>query len=288
MLFSRYVLRNAFLSGQYPLNRFTRFEGGVQFNSIGRSIIALSQDCYFNGCTAPEINDVANAPAYNFVSPSIAYVSDNTLFGYTAPVIGRRYRFQLSPSIGNLKWVEGLADYRRYDPIIFNTITIATRFLSSVSVGRDEETFLKYIGRPEYVRGYDNANFSGYECTSYIGGAASCNTEQLVGSRVAVVNAEIRFPLIRRFDIGTLPIGLPPIEALIFYDAGVAWSKGQTVSLTKPDNYDFTLQRYPLRSYGVGLRVNLFNIAILKWDYAKPLDEPGRKPNWTFSLGPSF
>ena len=171
---------------------------------------------------------------------------------------------------------------------LFNTITIATRFLSSVSVGRDEETFLKYIGRPEYVRGYDNANFSGYECTSFIGGAASCNTEQLVGSRVAVANAEIRFPLIRRFDIGTLPIGLPPIEALIFYDAGIAWSKGQTVSLTKPDNYDFTLQRYPLRSYGVGLRVNLFNLAILKWDYAKPLDKPGRKPNWTFSLGPSF
>jgi hypothetical protein len=48
------------------------------------------------------------------------------------------------------------------------------------------------------------------------------------------------------------------------------------------------LQRYPLRSFGVGLRVNLFNIAILKWDYAKPLDTPGRKPIWTFSLGPSF
>jgi Tol biopolymer transport system component len=288
VLFTRYVLRNAFINGQYPLNRFTRFEGGLQFNSIGRSVVSLSQDCYFNGCTAPEINDIANAPAYNYLSPSIAYVSDNTLFGYTAPVIGRRYRFQVSPSIGNLKWVEGLADYRRYDPIIFNTITVATRLLSSVSVGRDEDTFLKYIGRPEYVRGYDNANFSGYECTSYIGAGANCETEQLVGSRVAVFNAEVRFPLIRRFDIGTLPIGLPPIEALIFYDAGLAWSKGQTVSLSKPDNYDFTLNRFPLRSYGIGLRVNLFNIAILKWDYAKPLDTPDRKPNWTFSLGPSF
>jgi Tol biopolymer transport system component len=288
LLYNRYVLRNAFANGQYPLNRFTRFEAGIQFNSIGRSIIALSQECFFNGCTAPEINDVENAPAYNFVSPSLAYVSDNTLFGYTAPVIGRRYRFQISPSIGNLKWVEGLADYRRYDPIIFNTITVATRFLTSVSVGRDEETFLKYVGRPEYVRGYDNANFSGYECTSYIGGGASCETEQLVGSRVAVFNAEVRFPLIRRFDLGTLPIGLPPVEALVFYDAGVAWSSGQTVSLSKPEDYDFTLQRFPLRSYGFGLRVNLSNIAILKWDYAKPLDQPGRDWNWTFSLGPSF
>jgi len=286
--YSRYVLRNAFLNGQYPLNRFTRFEGGLQFNSIGRSVIALTQDCYINGCTAPDVNDVENAPAYNFLSPSLAYVSDNSLFGYTGPVMGRRYRFQVSPSVGNLRWVEYLADYRRYDPIIFNTITIATRFLTSASVGRDETSFPKYIGRPEYVRGYDGANFSGYECTSFIGGGSSCNTEQLVGSRVAVANAEIRFPIIRRFDLGSLPVGLPPIEGLVFYDAGVAWSTGQTVSLARPDNYDFTLQRFPLRSYGVGLRVNLFNIAILKWDYAKPLDQPGRKANWTFSLGPSF
>ncbi len=287
-LYTRYVLRNAFLTTQYPLNRFTRLEAGLQFNSIGRSIIALSQDCFFNGCTAPQVNDVANAPAFNFLQPALAFVSDNTLFGLTAPIIGRRMRFSVSPAVGNLRWIEYLADYRRYDPVIFNTITIATRFLGSASIGRDELAFPKYVGRPEYVRGYDKANFSGYECTGFIAGGASCATEQLVGSRVAVANAEIRFPIIRRFDLGSLPIGLPPVEGLFFYDAGLAWSKGQTVSLSKPSNYDFTLQRYPLRSYGVGLRVNLFNLAILKWDYAKPLDQPGRKANWTFSLGPSF
>ncbi len=286
--YARYVLRNAFLTTQYPLNRFTRFEAGLQFNSIGRSVISLTQDCYFNGCTAPEIEDVGNAPAWNFASPSLAYVSDNTLFGYTAPVIGRRYRFQVSPSVGNLRWVEYLADYRRYDPIIFNTITIATRLMTSASVGRDEASFPKYIGRPEYVRGYDGANFSGYECTGYIGGSSSCETEQLVGSRIAVFNAEVRFPLIRRFDLGNLPIGLPPIEGLVFYDMGLAWYKGQTISLSQPADYDLNLQRYPLRSYGAGIRVNLFNLAILKWDYAIPLDKPERKGIWTFSLGPSF
>jgi outer membrane protein assembly factor BamA len=286
--YSRYVLRNAFFSGQYPLNRFTRFEAGAQFNSIGRSVVALTQDCYLQGCTAAEINDVANAPAWNFFTPSVAFVSDNTLFGYTAPVIGRRMRFQISPSVGNLRWTEYLADYRRNDPIIFNTITIATRFLGSASIGRDEESFPKYIGRPEYIRGYDKANFNGYECTSFIGAGSNCDAAALVGSRVMVANAEIRFPLIRRFDLGTLPVGLPPIEALVFYDAGLAWTAGQKVSLTKPENYDLNTQRFLMRSYGVGLRVNLFNLAILKWDYAKPLDQPGRKPNWTFSLGPSF
>jgi hypothetical protein len=33
--------------------------------------------------------------------------------------------------------------------------------------------------------------------------------------------------------------------------------------------------------------VNLFNLAILRWDYARPI-AAGRDPNWTFSLGASF
>ena len=123
---------------------------------------------------------------------------------------------------------------------------------------------------------------------SRAGWPALTTTVQLVGSRVAVANLEVRFPLIRRFDLGSLPVGLPPVEGLLFFDAGMAWNAGQSVSLTKPDNYDFTLQRYPLRSFGAGIRVNLFNIAILKWDYAKPLDVEGRDWNWTFSVGPSF
>lgn len=286
--YTRYILRNASLITQYAFNRFSRFEAGLQFNSIGRSLIGLTYDCFLNGCTAPEITTIASEPAFNFLSPSAAYVSDNSLLGLTGPIMGRRYRFQITPSVGSLRWVEYLADYRRYDPIVFNTLTIASRLLTSASVGRDESAFPKYIGRPEFVRGYDKSNFTGFECTSFIGGSSTCNTAQLVGSRVAVANLEVRFPLIRRFDLGSLPVGLPPVEGLVFFDAGLAWNAGQTVTLARPENYDFHLQRYPLRSYGVGLRVNLFNIAILKWDYAKPLDAEGRKPNWTFSVGPSF
>src|SRR5688500_18604415 len=286
--YTRYVLRNGSFTTQYPFNRFSRFEAGIQFNSISRSLIGLTYDCFINGCTAPEINTISSEPAFNFVSPSAAYVSDNSLLGLTGPIMGRRYRFQVTPSVGNLRWVEYLADYRRYDPIVFNTLTIASRFLTSASVGRDESAFPKYIGRPEFVRGSDKSNFTGFECTSFIGGSSTCNTVQLVGSRVAVANLEVRFPLIRRFDLGSLPVGLPPVEGLVFFDAGLAWNAGQSVSLTRPDNYDFTLQRYPLRSFGAGIRVNLFNIAILKWDYAKPLDVEGRDWNWTFSVGPSF
>lgn len=284
----RYVIRNVFLTGQYPFNRFTRVETGMQFNSIARGVVNVFQDCNSAGfCTDVQFKNDTTFKTLNYVTPSSAFVSDNTLFGTTGPVMGRRMRFQVSQSLGNVNFSDFLVDYRRYDPIVFNTLTFATRFISSLSVGRDENFFPKYIGRPDFVRGYDRANFSFYDCTSVIGGQQTCNNAQLAGSRVAVANAELRFPIIRRFDIGTA-FGLPPVDGLIFYDAGLAWSKGQNPHLGRaPQNNNQDLNRYPLTSWGAGLRVNLFNLAILRWDYARPLSID-RKPNWTFSLGASY
>jgi outer membrane protein assembly factor BamA len=292
--FTRYVFRTVGASTEYPLNKFMRYEFGVQANSIGRSIVNLNYD-YYNSSYYVDVNyeKVQTLSSLNYVSPLTAFVWDNTLFGVTGPIAGHRMRFSASPAFGNVRWVDYLADYRRYDPVIFNTLTFASRLFGNVTAGRDENLFPKYIGRPEFVRGYDRANFyGGYACDSFLGATntigSACATAQLVGTRVAVANEEIRFPLIRRFDLGSLPIGLPPVDGLVFYDAGLAWNAGQKISAGKPTNYDYTKQRYILRSWGFGLRVNLFNIAILKWDYAKPLDRTPNNWNWTFSLGPSF
>jgi len=284
----RYVVRNLFLIGQYPFNRFTRVETGLQLNSISQGVIKVFQDCSTAGfCTDVQFQDSTKLPTINYVTPSTAFVSDNTLFGTTGPVMGRRMRFQASQHVGKITFSDFLADYRRYDPIIFNTLTIATRLLSSVAVGPDEGFFPKYIGRPDFVRGYDRANFNFVDCTSVIGSSATCNNAQLAGSRVAVFNAELRFPIIRRFDVGS-SFGLPPVDGLIFYDAGLAWSKSQKPHLgNAPAGNDPTKDRYPLTSWGAGLRVNVFNLAILRWDYARPM-VGGRDPNWTFSLGASY
>ena len=288
----RYIIRQAFGIGIYPLNRFTRFEAGARFNNIDRSILPIFRLIDFNSGMASQyqFGNTENAAGLNYIAPYVAYVSDNTLFGYTGPIFGRRYRFQVEPTIGSFRWVEYLADYRRYDPIIFNYLTVATRLMTSVSVGRDEAQFPKYIGRPEFIRGYDRENYLSNQCSSFNASPSSCSAVRLLGSRVAVANAELRFPLIRRFELGLLPIALPPLDGLVFYDAGIAWSSGQDVQFRVPENPDETSLgiRYPLTSYGAGLRLNLFNYAIVRWDYAIPLDQPGRKGFWTWSLGPSF
>jgi hypothetical protein len=227
----------------------------------------------------------------NLAAPYLAYVSDNALFGYTGPIMGRRMRFQIQPTLGSFKWTEFLGDYRRYDPILFNFLTVATRVGANIKVGRDEQIFPTYLGNPNnnfYIRGYDRTDLYG-TCGAFGSSTYGCNATQLLGSRAAFANAELRFPLIRRLDLGFLPISLPPLEGLAFYDAGVAWNAGQSVYLNAPraGNADPT-RRYVLRSYGGGLRLNLFGYAIVRWDYSIPLDTPTRKGIWTWSLGPSF
>ena len=89
--------------------------------------------------------------------------------------------------------------------------------------------------------------------------------------------------------LGFLPIGFPPIEAALFYDAGLAWSEGSIVKLQRTaSDSDIVAVRTPLRSWGTSIRVNMLGLMILRFDYAKPLDRPRNKSYWTISLGPTF
>ncbi|HMN08245.1 MAG TPA: DPP IV N-terminal domain-containing protein [Gemmatimonadaceae bacterium] len=288
---ARFIFRQGFAIAMRPSNRFTRFEYGLNANNVSRSIAFVRRGVDYSMGYATEFvtDSVADLGSLSYVAPYVAYVSDNTLFGYTGAISGRRYRFQVEPSIGGLQWTEYTADYRRYVPILFNFLTFAWRFQSSLAVGPDEEAVSrKYIGRPDFVRGYDREQFASQFCGGVVNDQSSCSATELLGTRVAFSNVELRFPLVRRFDLGLLPISLPPVDGLFFYDAGVAWSRGQNVSLRRPDNYDQGTNRYVLRSYGAGIRLNLFGFALLRWDYAIPLDRPQKKGYWMWTLGQSF
>ncbi len=287
---SRYIARSAFALGLYPLNRFTRLEYGASFNNIDRSLMFVTQvaDLSSGASTGWLIDSIVNGASLNYASPYAAFVSDNALMGATGGVYGRRYRFQVEQTAGNVNWTTLSADIRRYDAIIFSVLTFATRFAANVSIGPDEDAFPKYIGRPDFVRGYDRETYQSTDCGVSVTDPNACSALQLLGSRVMYANAELRFPLIRRFDLGLLPVSLPPLDGLVFYDMGVSWSGGQALRMTRPDNYDFTLERFPLRSYGLGLRLNLFNIALVRWDYAIPLDGVSRRGYWIWTLGQSF
>ena len=284
---ARYLSREAFAVGIYPLDRFTRVELGLTLADLERSFLvfttplnALGQQT--NNTTQRE---VAASSKY-YVEPSLSFVSDNTLFGYTGPIYGRRYRFGVTPAIGQFQWIGLLADYRRYDAILFSYLTIATRLTANLSYGRDADSLQKYLGYSDLIRGYDNQSFAitNANCPADVANAQRCN--RLLGSKVAFGNVELRFPLVRGGLAGVIP--LPPIEGAFFYDAGTAWFSGQKVEFKRDSQENPANVRSLLTSYGFGVRVNLFNYVILRWDYAIPKDSPGRKGFWQFSLYPTF
>jgi Tol biopolymer transport system component len=284
----RYIIRQTYLTGIYPVNRFTRFELGGSFLNIDRSSMFISQgvDFYSGYTTGFYVDSIKGAGTVNYLAPTAAFVQDNAIFGNTGPIYGHRYRMELAPYIGKQGFMTYIADLRRYDALLFSFFTIATRFSADVSAGSGENLVQKYIGNPFYIRGYDRENYISNDCKDP---NADCTAAlQMLGSRTAVANAELRFPLIRRFDLGFLPFSLPPVDGLVFYDAGMAWSAGQSVTLTRPANYDFTKNRFPLRAYGYGIRMNVFGLAILRLDYSVPRDSFNKKGYWWWTLGPSF
>ena len=285
--FTRLVVRELFATAFYPLNRFTRFELGTRFDNIEQQVIDISRtiDYDFNAATDYVQSPTRNLASATTFSPFVAWVNDNSLSGYTGPIAGQRIRLQVTPSLGTWQYMDYLVDARKYVPIIFNYLWFAGRFTSSIASGRDEGRFPKWIGRPDYIRGFSRDAVQNVACTGLpTDDGSSCTSSETIGSRVAFANAELRFPVLRITN--GLPI--PPIEGLFFYDAGVAWSKDQKVLFKTPDNYDPTTQRALLRSFGAGLRMNIFNLAILRYDYAFPTSRKGAKGFGTFSLGASY
>ena len=283
-----YVTRQAYAITAYPLNRFTRIELGGGFNNIDRSRLFVRRNV-IDGNKAGEyaIDSTHRDRSLNYIDGQLALVSDNTLFGYTGPVMGRRYRLQVTPVSRSFQWIEYLADYRRYDPIVFNYLTLATRSYADLSVGPNEEEFKKYIARPDFVRGYDR-NSSFYLVSGGRREPTSCSAVQLLGSRVAVVNVEARFPLLRKVELGFLPFELPPVDGLFFHDIGLAWTAGQRCS---PRGRRTTTSRSSGIRFGLRRRGHSrepVQLRGLRWDYAIPADQNGRKGVWTWSLWPSF
>ena len=85
--------------------------------------------------------------------------------------------------------------------------------------------------------------------------------DRLIGSRVAIANAEVRFPIWGAFG-GNQFYGPLPIEGAFFTDAGVAWGQSLRAGTLPGDNQ-------PVFSVGAALRVNVFNFAVAEIDFVQ-------------------
>src|SRR5438876_2615827 len=279
----RFVIRDLFAESSYPFSRFNRIELGVHAVNIAEATLELRRSILGDSLVQ------GGGPSATFVQPSIAHVHDNTLFGYVGPFAGSRSRFSISPAIGSWQFTAGLIDYRRY--LFFRPFTIAVRGLMFGRFGRDADRFPVFLGSTELIRGYTAGSFRSHECavnTQTSSQTGCSDLDQLIGSKIAVGNVELRFPLTRSLVLGFLPVGFPPIEGALFYDIGMAWNDASIIKWRRGVSEDPLLVRTPLRSWGGSIRANVFGLLIMRLDYTKPLNRALKHAYWTVSLGPTF
>jgi Tol biopolymer transport system component len=292
----RFVIRDAFLEAYYPFNRFRRLELGLHGYNVSDDVLERSDffDADNQIYRGSDINTVDGGNV-SYLEPSLALVHDRTRFGYVGPFVGTRSRLQVSPAFGGWQFTTGVFDYRRY--LFARPFTLAFRTVVVGRFGRDAGEFPMFLGSTELIRGYTSGSVRDHECGGSLSGTTGpggtfltgCpELDQMIGSKLAVGNVELRFPLARSLVLGLLPIGLPPIEGAIFFDIGMAWDEGSQIKWERDAGDNLLAVRAPLKSWGASIRANMFGILILRFDYAKPLDRTRSNAYWTVSVGPTF
>jgi len=287
----RLVVRSAFGQAYYPISRFQRIEASMRVANVDDAVLSILEpyDPQFGFPTQDPTLETNNRPGVNYFQPSTALVFDNSLFGYTAPFLGRRYRLEFAPTLGDWRFSQVTADYRRYDPVI-GPLVFATRVLYFGRIGRDAEKFRIFGGNTDLLRGNTSGSYRRHEClnTNDANTQTGCaELDRLVGTQLGVASAELRFPILTP-SFGFLPNGFPPIEGAIFYDIGLTWDESSTLRWSRRPGDDLTRVRTPLQTFGVSVRMNLLGFAIARLDYSIPQERRMVKGLWTFSLGPAF
>lgn len=285
----RQINRDVSGFASYPFNRVQRAEFGaslrnVSFHSEVQSFII---DRFSGGVLADEKRSLPAPEGMNLISASAALVYDNALFGWTGPILGQRYRFEVSPTLGTLDLLNVLGDLRKYVMPV-KPFTLAGRIIHFGRYGNGADDLRLsplYMGYPTLVRGYDFGSFSADECRTSVPGIDSTSTcpvfDQLLGSKILVANLELRFPPLGALGLGPRLLGFLPIDVVAFYDAGVAWT-----GTSEP--WFLRGERPIVSSVGVGLRVNLLGFAIAEIDRVHPYDRPYKGTYWQLSLTQAF
>ncbi|MBI4420661.1 MAG: PD40 domain-containing protein [Gemmatimonadetes bacterium] len=286
----RFLYHQGFIQAAYPFTRFRRVEFGLSAVNVTRANQNYIQ--YYHPVTRvvydAQIQTERTGQA-NYLQPSAALVFDNSISEWVGPTMGRRNRLAYAPAFGNWMFHELTLDYRRYDSPL-RPLTLATRTMFFGRFGRDTDQFRYFLGWSELLRGYTSGSFRRNECLSdRPEEIVFCDDlDQLIGSRVALFNAELRFPLIRNLSLGLLPVGFPPIEGAVFFDIGMAWNGGNQVVWRRAADANKRDVRTPLKSYGFSIRANLGGFVIFRLEYSKPLDRGNQSGYWTLNIGPTF
>ena len=275
LVLQRIFVDQASLSTSYPFSSTRRLEFSSAATRLGYSTQIQTFDQFGNptGVTSGP----APYPTSYYGSGSVAYIGDNSYAAFTGPITGTRFRLEVSPTFGSLNYTTGLADYRTY--FFARPFTFAFRGLHYGRYGRDSEDPRQYqifLGEETILRGYGYGSFTTTECSR-----ASCPVlPRLFGSRIGLVSAEFRIPVLGVPEYGLINFPYLPLTLAPFVDAGEAWTstQGPKFAFEKVNS----LERGIVASAGLSARVNLLGYAIFEAYVAHPFQRPGK--GWVVGL----
>jgi WD40 repeat protein len=270
----------------YPFNEVQRldFSAGYSHISFDQELRTIAVSAITGQEVLNQKEDLPAGDPLNLGTASAALVYDNSFFGATGPILGQRYRLEVSPTVGSINYFGVLADYRHYF-MPARPFTIAARILHYGrygSGGEDPRLQPLFLGYSGLVRGYRLGSFDASECHPPADQPNACPVfDQLLGSRMVVGNAELRFPLLGVLGLGSGYYGALPLDFMVFGDGGLAWDTADQPSLTGGN-------RKAVFSAGAGLRFNLFGFAVLEADLVHPFQRPDKNWVWELNFQPGF
>ena len=283
LVIQRVFLDQAGLSTAYPFSSTRRIEFGAAATRVGYSLQVQSvlYDAFGNPINQQVRSEPSFAPVY-YAAGSMAYVGDNSYSAFTNPIQGGRYRYEVAPTYGTLTYTSLLADHRKY--FFARPFTLAFRGLHYGRYGRSSEDsthmYPLFLGEEQIMRGYSVGSFDLAEC-----GRTSCPVfDRLLGSRIAVVSAEFRIPVLGVPEYGLFNFPYLPLTLSPFVDVGEAWDSNSSFSLSTKQS-DF---RIPVVSAGISARVNLLGYAVIEFYGARPFQRPGKSWVYGIQLAPGW
>ncbi|WP_240466028.1 MULTISPECIES: basic secretory protein-like protein [Sphingobacterium] len=282
----------------FPFNRHHRVEAGAAISRYSYRVDKWRQSYYWgygdrqkiSNEEAEEVLGIRSMKPFTLQQVNAGFVGDNAVFGIAAPLQGYRYRFGVEQYFGDYSFTALNVDLRKYHRL--KPVTIAGRVYSYMRTGKDEKALNPlYIGYPYLIRGYETGNFDAQ---------GKVNFSDLIGTRMAIANLEVRIPFTGPEKLAVVKSGFLFSDLNFFIDGGLAWRGGDQIKWDKTDadkvpavdgqgkpiidpetnqqvmEYSENV-RVPIFSAGVSLRVNLFGAMILEPYYAIPFQKTRSK-----------
>lgn len=268
-------------SASFPLNRFYRFDFGASILNV----------------TGENLDNILE-PTENvtFTVPQVSFIHDNVLWGYTAPIQGTRYRFDVFGNLGvtdaSKSFYSIMGDLRTYLRFFYDH-SLALRLSGGYSGGENPQRFFiggteNWINRTFATTEVPIESASDFAFLTAVLPLRGYNYSERIGTRYLLANMELRFPLIRYLLTGGLPLLFNNIIGVAFVDAGATWYDNSKVSLFTRNAAGDVITDDLLVGTGVGARV-YFLYFLLRFDVAWAYNVQGfSSPKFYFSLGADF